>query len=349
MVKRQTILIVDDVEMNRAILQETFQDGYDILEAENGLEAMQIIERHQESLTAILLDVVMPVMGGFEVLMRMHEKGLTERIPVFLITAESSQMVLKQGYDLGVVDIIGKPIVPFFIKRRIENVIQLNQVVNRQEAVLREQAEKIQELNSSVIETLATAIEFRDCESGEHVQRIRDLTLLFLKKLCELYPQFYIPEQEIALIAEAAVMHDIGKIAIPDNVLNKPGKLTKEEFEIMKTHSVKGCELLDSIPKLKENPIYEYAYDICRHHHERWDGGGYPDGLKENGISLWAQIVSIADVYDALVNERVYKRAYPHETAVQMMIRGDCGQFNPVLMDMMLKIQNEIRRLYEEP
>lgn len=347
MKKRQTILIVDDVEMNRAILQETFRDEYETLEAENGLEAMQMIERHRDDLAAILLDVIMPVMGGFEVLMRMHEKGLTELIPVFLITAESSQNILKQGYDLGVVDIIGKPIVPFFIKRRIENVIQLNQIVNRQEAVLREQAEKIQELNGSVIETLATAIEFRDCESGEHVQRIRDLTLLFLKKLSRLHPECGVPKQEITLIAEAAVMHDIGKIAIPDNVLNKPGRLTQDEFEIMKTHSVKGCELLDSIPKLKENPIYEYAYDICRHHHERWDGRGYPDGLKGNDISLWAQIVSVADVYDALVNERVYKRAYPHDVAVQMIINGECGQFNPVLMDMMLHIQDEIRELYE--
>lgn len=345
--KRQRILIVDDVELNRAILQETFCSDYDILEAENGLEAMQIIERYQNELAAILLDVIMPVMGGFEVLIQMHEKGLTKKIPVFLITAESSQKILKQGYDMGVVDIIGKPIVPFFIKRRIENVIRLNQVVNHQEAVLRKQAEEIQELNSSVIETLATAIEFRDCESGEHVQRIRDLTLLFLHKLCELHPEFSVKDDEILMIAEAAVMHDIGKIAIPDNVLNKPGKLTQEEFEIMKTHSVKGCELLGSIPRLKENPIYEYAYDICRHHHERWDGRGYPDGLKGNEISLWAQIVSIADVYDALVNERVYKRAYPHDVAVQMILNGECGQFNPVMMEMMRQIQSEIRKLYE--
>lgn len=283
---RQTILIVDDVEMNRAILDATFSEDYRILEAENGKQAMELIMEQQDRLAAILLDVIMPVMDGFEVLEEMQKLELTHKILVFLITAENSQEVLKRGYELGVVDIIGKPIIPFFIRRRIGNVIRLNNIVNEQEALLREQAQEIRELNSSIIETLSTAIEFRDCESGEHVTRIRDLTLILLHVIKDLDPSCSIEENDLPMIADAAVMHDVGKIAIPDGILNKPGRLTAEEFEIMKTHTIRGCELLDSVPRFRENPVYKYAYDICRHHHERWDGRGYPDGLKENEISI---------------------------------------------------------------
>nr|WP_288977209.1 HD domain-containing phosphohydrolase [uncultured Blautia sp.] len=344
---RQTILIVDDVEMNRAILDATFSEDYRILEAENGKQAMEFIMEQQDRLAAILLDVVMPVMDGFEVLEEMQKLNLTHKIPVFLITAENSQEVLKRGYELGVVDIIGKPIIPFFIRRRIGNVIRLNNIVNEQDALLREQAQEIRELNSSIIETLSTAIEFRDCESGEHVTRIRDLTMILLHVIKDLDPSCRIEENDLPMIADAAVMHDVGKIAIPDGILNKPGRLTAEEFEIMKTHTVRGCELLDSVPRFHENPVYKYAYDICRHHHERWDGRGYPDGLKGDEISIQAQVVSVADVYDALVSDRVYKKAYHHDTAYEMIRNGECGCFSPLLMEGLSRAKDKMKALYK--
>lgn len=345
--ERRTILIVDDVEMNRAILDATFSEDYNIMEASNGAEALEIIKAHQDQLSAVLLDVVMPVLDGFGVLEEMNALGLVEKIPVFLITAESSQNVMKMGYDLGVVDIIGKPITPFFIRRRIGNVIKLNNIVNEQEAMLRAQAQEIRELNRSILETLATSIEFRDCESGEHVIRMSAVTLLLLEAVNHYFPEYGVDEEELQSIADAAILHDVGKIAIPDSILNKPGRLTAEEYDIMRTHTLRGCELLNSVPKMRENPIYEYAYDICRHHHERWDGRGYPDGLKGDEITIWSQVVALADVYDALVSERVYKKAFSHEVAVQMILDGECGEFNPVIMECLRNVEKDIEEAYK--
>lgn len=353
--KKNIILIVDDVEMNRAILREPFKDDFIIMEADNGELALNIIEEHKDSLASVLLDVVMPVMSGFEVLVKLNAMELINKIPVFLITAYDSEESLMTGYELGAIDIITKPIIPYFIKKRVNNIIELfrsrdrlgNTVLQQQEE-LQEQEKQIQELNFSMIETLSTAIEFRDCESGEHVQRIRDITYYMMNKLAHMHPDMYefTPDQ-IELVSLAAVMHDVGKIAISDTILNKPGKLTNEEFEIMKTHTIKGCELLDSVPKIKENPIYEYAYDICRHHHERWDGRGYPDHLQGDEISIYAQIVSIADVYDALTSSRVYKPAFTHEKAYEMILNGECGQFNPILLNGFKEIYPELKRIAE--
>ncbi|HIS63567.1 MAG TPA: response regulator [Candidatus Scybalomonas excrementigallinarum] len=355
MVERQTILVVDDIELNRAILVEVFKDKYNMLEAKDGEQALQLLVQYGNEIGAVLLDLWMPVMNGFMLLDEMKTRGMLEKIPVFLITAEDSMEALKRGYEMGVVDVIGKPFMPEMIGRRIDNIIELykkreylNHVVEIQEEALKEQAKKIQKLNSSIIDTLSTAIEFRDCESGEHVQRIRKLTGIFLNKINHDYQEYSIPEEEILLIQNAAVMHDVGKIAISDQILNKPGRLTKEEFEIMKTHTIRGCELLDSIPEIRNSEIYKYAYDICRHHHERWDGRGYPDGLKGNEISIWGQIVAIADVYDALVSKRVYKEAYGEDTAIQMILNGECGQFNPILLDCLLQLKDEIASMYHE-
>lgn len=355
MVERQTILVVDDIELNRAILVEVFKDKYNTLEAKDGEQALQLLVQYGNEIGAVLLDLWMPVMNGFMLLDEMKIRGMLEKIPVFLITAEDSMEALRRGYEMGVVDVIGKPFLPEMIGRRIDNIIELykkreylNHVVEIQEEALKEQAKKIQKLNSSIIDTLSTAIEFRHCESGEHVQRIRKLTGIFLNKINHDYAEYSIPEEEISLIQDAAVMHDVGKIAISDQILNKPGRLTKEEFEIMKTHTIRGCELLDSIPEIRNSEIYKYAYDICRHHHERWDGKGYPDGLKGNEISIWGQIVSIADVYDALVSKRVYKEAYGEDTAIQMILNGECGQFNPILLECLLQLKDEIASMYHE-
>ena len=335
-----TSLVVDDMELNRAILCEAFGESYELLEAENGQQALEIICRDPGSIAAVLLDLVMPVMDGFQLLEELQRRQLLQRLPVFIITADCTEEKMRRGYDMGVMDIISKPVVPYFVRRRVSSVVELYRarerlsgVVDLQQRELEVQAQEIQELNRSIIEALSTAIEFRDCESGEHVQRIHDLTVQLLRGLREgNFDGCAFTDEQIEQIGTAAIMHDVGKIAIPDSILNKPGKLTKEEFEVMKTHTIKGCELLDQIPKSRDNPIYQYAYDICRHHHERWDGRGYPDGLQGDEISIWAQVVSLADVYDALTNERCYKPPFTKEQAFEMIMGGQCGTFNPDLL-----------------
>ncbi len=326
------ILIVDDMEINRAILAEGFRDEYDILEAENGLQAIELLESNA-NIAAVLLDLVMPEMDGMGVLKKMNDNGKIVHIPVFIITAESSQKMLMDAYNLGAVDVINKPFMMNFLRCRIGNIIELYRHRNDLEEIVNEQVERLNKVNLSMVETLATLIEFRDCESGEHVKRICGLTEILMTAVSEMYPEYYLPRHEIEKVVTASILHDVGKIAISDSILNKPGRLTKEEFEIMKQHTVKGCDILTQIPDIMDNDIYNYSYDIARHHHERWDGRGYPDGLSGDDISIWAQVVAIADVYDALVSPRVYKSAYDFDTAVRMINNGECGVFNPKVLD----------------
>ncbi len=346
-----TMLVIDDDEINRGILNNLFSPFYTVLEAEDGAEGIEKILRWKSDLCAVLLDVVMPGMDGLEVLRFLQREGIISRIPIFLITAEAHDSVMKEAYELGVMDVISKPIVPYVVERRVKSVVELFQarkrlenVTEQQQAKLLEQANQIVSLSMGIIESLSTAIEFRSGESGEHVLRIHDITRYML-----LHTELGdgMSEETINNIALAAIMHDVGKIAIPDAILNKPGKLTPEEFEIMKTHTVQGALLLEKIPQMRQHKAYQYAYDITRHHHERWDGRGYPDGLKGDEIPIWTQIVSLADVYDALVSKRVYKNAFSYEDALKMIQNGECGTFNPRLLDCFLAIEKEIRKLYQ--
>ncbi len=354
---REKILVVDDAEINRAILDELFCREYDILEAENGLEAIKQIEAVNGELAALLLDIVMPEMDGFGVLKYLSEKQLIQQIPVFLITAETSSEIAMQGYEGGVVDVITKPIVsPALVRKRVNNAIELyrsrrnlSALVEKHVKTIREQSEQLKRTNVSIIDMLSSVIEFRSGESGQHVRRIRHATQILLTRMQKTVPQYRITDDEIDFISNAAAMHDIGKISVPDYILNKPGRLTKEEFEQMKKHTVYGCGILEMIPFFKGEKIFSYSYDICRHHHERWDGRGYPDGLKGDEISIGAQVVSIADVYDALVSERVYKKAFPREKARDMIAGGECGCFNPLLVQEFLKIEPELyETMYKE-
>ena len=347
-----TVLIIDDDEMNRAILDNLFSDTYQIDEAENGRVGLTKILTDTNRYCAILLDVMMPEMDGMEVLHRLDQLNLTAKIPVFLITAEASDSTMKEAYRMGVMDVISKPIVPYIVQRRINSVVelfrarkQLNNVVKQQQSELLHQAQQIIDLNQGMIKSLATAIEFRDGESGEHVQRIHDITG-FLLRCTELGEG--LEEEDIEQIALASIMHDVGKIAIPDAILNKPGRLTPEEYEIMKTHTIQGAHLLERIPQLHDSKSYQYAYDIARHHHERWDGKGYPDGLKGDEITIWAQVVSLADVYDALTCKRVYKNAFPREKVLQMIRDGECGEFNPKLLDGFFSVEKRLSGLYKK-
>lgn len=348
--KNDTILIVDDDAINRAILENVFSSGYHVEQAENGREGLTKILDDKERFCAILLDVVMPEMDGIEVLKVLNQKGIQMKIPVFLITAETDDRTFKEAYSMGVMDVISKPIIPYVVRKRIDSVIELflarknlSNKVERQQSKLLKQAEQIIALNMGMVEALSAAIEFRSGESGEHVHRIHDITEYLLRNT-ELGEG--LKESEIRQIAMASIMHDVGKIAIPDAILNKPGRLTAEEYEIMKTHTVQGANLLEKIPHIMEHAMFRYAHDIARHHHERWDGNGYPDGLRGEEISMWAQIVSLADVYDALVSKRVYKGAIQVEEALRMIRDGECGVFNPKLLECFMKAEKPLRRLY---
>lgn len=327
----KTVLIVDDDEISRTILAEIFRDDYHIVEACGGAQAIDIINENTD-IAAVLLDLLMPDVNGLEVLKEMNRNEKIKTIPVFLITAANSEEMLLEGYHLGAMDVISKPFIVQFLRQRVQHAIDLFSHRNELQYIVEEQVKRLNQVNQSMIETLAALIEFRDCESGEHVKRICGLTRILMSRVSDMYPEYHLPEREIDEIVRASILHDVGKISIPDKILNKPGRLTAEEFEVMKQHTTKGCEILQKIPDIMDEGIYNYSYSICRSHHERWDGKGYPDGLSGDDIPIWAQVVSVADVYDALTAERVYKKAFSHETAVNMIFNGECGTFNPKVL-----------------
>lgn len=337
--ERNKILVVDDEQINRAVLTNVFNDDYDTLEAENGKEALELIDAFTDSIAIVLLDLIMPVMNGFEFVCAMYERHLLDRIPVILITSDDSEDAEVLSLDSGISDVMHKPVNPYIIRKRVDNLIELYQHKNHLEEMVEEQTKKLEDqeeriraTNDNVIETLSTIVEFRDAESGSHIRRIRKFTELLLRSVAWNYPQYGLTISKISMISRASLMHDIGKIAIPDNILLKRGKLTPEEFEIMKLHTVKGSEIMDKMAVFADKEFYQYCYDIIRHHHEKWDGKGYPDGLVGDDIPLAAQVVSVADIYDALVSERVYKSAYTHEEAIRMITGGECGAFSDQIM-----------------
>ena len=335
----ERILLVDDEEVNRTILEVMFRSSFHIVEATNGQEAIDKLEE-DPGFVLVLLDIVMPVKDGFDVLEYMKQKGLIEQLPVILITSETIRDSEDRAYSYGIADVIHKPFYPDIVKRRAQNIMDLYQHKANMERKLKEQEEailakekKIQENNEFLISALSSVVEFRSSETGEHIRRIKYFTRILLKYLAKYFPKYGITDAQINEIARASALHDIGKIGIPDSILLKPGKLTDEEFETMKTHTTIGCDMLKKFKKEEDNEFYRYCYDICRYHHERWDGNGYPDHLAGDEIPIWAQVVSIVDVYDALISERVYKAAFPHTVAYEMIQNGECGQFSPDILE----------------
>lgn len=339
MTERQKILIVDDMEVNRGILENLFQDEYDIVQATNGKEAISQIEAHGD-FTLILLDIIMPEMDGFGVLDYMKSKDLIQHLPVILITSETVRNSEDRAYAYGIADVIHKPFYPDIVKRRAANIIELYQNKHNMEVRLKEQEieilsqqKKIQDNNEFMIDALSSVVEFRSSETGEHIRRIKYFTRILLKYLEKYFPKYGLTKAQIDAIARASALHDIGKIGIPDAILLKPARLTPEEFEVIKTHPAIGCDILEKFRKSQSDEFYRYCYEICRWHHERWDGNGYPDHLVGDQIPISAQIVSIVDVYDALVSERVYKGVYGNSLAYQMILGGECGQFSPDVLE----------------
>lgn len=339
---KQRILVVDDEEINRAVLMNMFDDEqheYELLEAGNGQEAVEQIEKNQ-NIVLILLDVVMPIMDGFKVLEYMERHDLLEAIPVIMITGESVEASEGRAYELGVADVIHKPFFTHIVKRRTKNIIELYQNkhnmerrLKEQEIAIRAQEKEIRETNEFMIDALSTVVESRSAETGDHTKRIKFYTRIMARHLMEHFPQYGLTPVSVDAISRASVLHDIGKIGISDTILLKPGRLTPEEFEIMKTHTTIGCDILEKFYKDRTSNFYRYCYEICRHHHERWDGKGYPDHLVGDDIPISAQIVAVADVYDALVSPRVYKSSFSKEKACEMIINGECGQFSPDIVD----------------
>ena len=341
--KINKILIVDDSDMNRAILADMLNDQYEILEAENGMEGLQLLHKYESEISLVLLDIVMPKMDGFEVLAMMNRYHWIEEIPVIMISAENSHSVVERAYELGATDYISRPFDEVIVCRRVINTIMLYSKQKRLISMVADQMYESEKSNTLMVSILSHIVEFRNGESGLHVLHIGTMTEMLLKRLREKTEKYNLDPATISMISKAAAFHDIGKISISEEILNKPGRLTVEEFQIMKTHSAVGAEMLTNLPLHKEEPLVKVAYEICRWHHERYDGKGYPDGLKGEEIPISAQVVSIADAYDALISERVYKKAFSHEKALHMILNGECGAFNPLLLECLEDIAEHIQ------
>ena len=331
MSEKEKILIADDSAMNRAILTEMLGDGYEILEAENGRQAVSIMQTNVD--IDLLLDIMMPEMDGFDVLAMMNKYHWIDDIPVIMISAENASSYVERAYDLGATDYISRPFDMAIVRRRVINTLMLYAKQKRLVRLVAEQVYEKEKSNSTMINILSHIVEFRNGESGLHVLHIQTATDILLRTLVRKNDKYNLNAADISLISTASALHDIGKINIPASILNKPGKLTKEEFDTMKTHTTTGAEILDKLPFQQESPLVKTAYAICHWHHERWDGRGYPDGLKGEDIPIAAQVVAMADVYDALTSERCYKKAFGHDKAMEMILNGECGQFNPLLLE----------------
>lgn len=336
------ILVVDDSAINREMLNDMLSDDYDIIEAANGEEALKILKEHVYDIDLVLLDIIMPVVDGFGVLDVMKRYHWTDVTPVIMISTETSQSYIRKAYELGVTDYIRRPFDSFVIHKRVSNTLMLYRKQKKLLGALEEQIYENEKNNRMMINVLAHIVEFRNGESGMHVHHIRQLTSILLQKLTEKTDKYHLTENDMLLISTASSLHDIGKISIDDKILNKPGKLTADEFEIMKTHSVIGSEMLLDLHNTHNYPLFDKAYEICRWHHERYDGKGYPDGLKGEEIPISAQVTSLADVYDALTSNRCYKKAYPHEKAMEMILDGQCGAFNPLLLECLKECEKQV-------
>lgn len=348
--EKPSVLIVDDSEMNRIILNEMLKDEYRVLEADNGRTALDLVDRYGDELSLVLLDIIMPGMNGFEVLGELSRRTVADSLPVIMISSEDSDDVVLRAYELGASDYINRPFNARVVRRRVSNTIRLYAKQRRLTSLLSQQYNERVKNSRMLIDIMAGVMELRNGESGLHVTHIEKLTELLLGCLVHRSDKFPLDNEQRSTIAMASALHDIGKMSIDDAILNKPGRLTSEEFEIMKTHTTLGADMLFELGHQHAgNSLLEYAYQIARWHHERWDGKGYPDGLKGDEIPIAAQVVSVADVYDALTSMRVYKDAIPHQEAIQMILDGKCGQFNPLLLDCLLEVQDRIAETLARP
>lgn len=356
---RSKVLIVDDMELNREMLTTILEDEYPILEADGGRKAIEMIRENKDDIAVVLLDLIMPEVDGFAVLETMKNQSWLKTIPVLVITAESRAEVENRCFEMGVADFIKKPFDNAIVKNRVKNIVDLfgyrNQLeekvekqtraIKKQYKLLMIQAEKLKESNTNIIDILGTVVEYRNLESREHIKRIKGFTKILAEQMMNDYPEYGLTQEKIDIIVSASALHDIGKIAIPDSILLKPGKLSKDEDEYMKSHTTRGCEVLNNIKDVWDEAYSKVSYEICRYHHERYDGKGYPDRLAGEAIPVPAQLVGLADVYDDLISELMYKSAYSDEEAFHMVVSGECGVFSPKLLECFRRARKKLEAL----
>lgn len=347
--RKKKILVVDDDSLSRELLRGIFEDEYEILAAKDGQEAISAIRTHMNSIVVILLDLLMPVLNGYQVLQVLNSEKITNKIPVILVSSQTDINTELSVYALGAASVISKPFVAEAVKGHVNNIIALRQSAAGMEEIIQDQSRQLSEqqqildnYNDHLLEAISNIVEFRDLESGTHIKRVKGLTEIIAQTYQKLFPETGLTRHKIDIIVRASVTHDIGKIAIPDSILLKPGRLTEQERKIMMDHTRKGCEILDLLPEAQNSEQLIISYEICRYHHERIDGRGYPDGLTGDEIPISAQLVSIADVYDALVSERCYKEPYDKDMAYQMIMDGQCGAFSPKLLQCLEHARSEI-------
>ena len=340
---KQSILVVDDSSMNREILSDMLNQDFHILEAANGQEAIDAILKYGKKISLILLDIIMPVMDGYSVLDYMSRKGWSDDIPVIMISSDNSIEAIRKCYEMGVSDYISRPFDAKIVYQRVFNTVKLYAKQRRLIELVTSQIYEKEKNNRMMVSILSQIVEFRNNESGKHVLHLQTITKVLMESLARKTNQYDMSIANQNLISLGSVLHDIGKIGIDEKILNKPGRLTKEEFEAMKLHTVIGANMLKRLSFYQDEPLIQVSYEICRWHHERYDGNGYPDGLKGDEIPISAQIVSVADVYDALVSDRVYKKAYTHEQAMRMILHGECGVFNPVLLECLKDVEQTLK------
>ncbi|MBQ9928944.1 MAG: response regulator [Lachnospiraceae bacterium] len=355
---KNKILIVDDSKFNRQVLKNILEEDYEILEAENGREALELIETQMKEIAAVLLDIVMPEVNGVTLLKMLNEKNYMGEFPVLVVTSEQDVALVAECFDYGISDFIRKPVNTDFVKQRVEKLVNLyleknefKEKLERQAFTLRnqykllqQQAEQLKKSNEKMIDVLGTVVEYRNMEERSHLTLVKGFTEILAKHMMEDYPEYELTEEKIKIIASASVLHDVGKVMIPDAILLKPGKLTAEEFEYVKSHSIRGYDIIESIKDLWEEDYVKCSLEITRSHHEKYDGGGYPDGLKEDEIPISAQLVSVADCFAALISESVYKDAIPIDDAYNMILQGECGVFSYKLLECFRKAKEELER-----
>lgn len=330
--ERKKLLIADDSEMNRAILANMLEQDFEIMEVSDGKEALAALQIYRKDLSALLLDIVMPEMDGFQVLEEMKQRQWLEDVPTVMISAETGSGYIDRAFELGAVDYINRPFSATVVRQRIINTILLH--TRRQEMmdILTSRVYRQEKSSEVMLSILNFAVEYRNGEGGGHMSGVEYLTGLLLRRLMAVTAQYSLTPEDVNLICTASGLHDIGKLLVPEDILQKPGKLTDEEFAIIKTHTKLGAQILSELPMHRNEKLVKYAIEICWWHHERWNGEGYPDGLAGDHIPIAAQVVSLADAYDALTSKRSYKQAFSHEKAVEMIHNGECGSYNPLLL-----------------
>ena len=333
--ERPHVLIVDDSEFNRELLCGILGESFEILEADSGKEGLKLLRRYGTQISVVLLDIIMPEMNGFDVLDEMNREHWLDNIPVIMISADDSDENIRRAFDLGVTDYICRPFDAKVVERRIRNTITLNLKQRRMLLLLAEQSRDKEKIGQMMVDILSNTVCYVNGESGQHIRNIQRITAILLERLLLKTDRYRLSFQDCVMISTASALHDIGKVGINTFILNKPGILTPEEYEVMKKHTLIGEHILKSgeLSEFREEPLLKTAEQICRWHHERYDGSGYPDGLSGEEIPIAAQVVSIADVFDALMSKRSYKEALSAEVALRMIENGECGSFNPVLIE----------------